>query len=80
MAKITWEELVRMSDEELNEICDCGMFNEAIGGYLILAMQEASFDREDIAKALSHMPFILEDFSAADATAALRKFEGGQDE
>ena len=70
MAKITPAEAAKMTDEEWDEICDFGHLPEVICGYMVLAMQSAGFDRDDIAKAVRGMPSILEDFSASDARAA----------
>lgn len=74
MAKFTFEEVARMTEEEWNELCDFGCFNEAISGYLILAMQDAEIDREEIRKALGSLRVIFDETTAAEARAAWRKF------
>lgn len=50
------------------------MSNDAIYGYLILAMQGAGFSREDINKAITGMYYALDENNAEDAAQAYKDF------
>ena len=74
MTKFTLASVAAMTEEELNNLCDFGCFNEAIQGYLVIAMQDTNFCRDDIEKALSGLYNAFENTSAAEARDAWRNF------
>lgn len=53
--------------------CDLGYFNEAIRGYLILAMQDSGFTPDQIDKALVGLERAFSDANAEEATQAYLK-------
>lgn len=55
-------------------LCDLGYYNEIIYGYLILAMQDTGFSREDINKALGGLYGAFDDTTAAEAQQAYKDF------
>ena len=65
---------VSLTPEQKMMLCDLGYYNEVIHGYLILAMQDSGFDREEIERALSGLNGAFDDTSAAEAKEAYRKF------
>lgn len=74
MAKFTLENVAKMDEADLNELCDFGCFNDAIRGYLVLAMQDAEIDRAKIEQAVNCLQDVFENTSAAEARDAWRKF------
>lgn len=40
--------LVTKSEEEINAMCDCGVFNNIIKGYAIIAMKQVGVTKEQI--------------------------------
>lgn len=64
----------RMTDMERLHIMDMGFYNESIKGYLVRAMKNAEFSREDIAKALGGIRWAFDDITASEAAEEYRKF------
>lgn len=62
------------SKEDLNSLCDFGLYNSVIAGYLIEAMLIAGFRRNSIEKALSGLNGALDVISAHEAEGIYRKF------
>lgn len=56
-----------LSKEERMHLCDMGFYNQTIRGYLILAMQNAGFPKEEIKRALYGLKLAFDDTSAAEA-------------
>ena len=65
-------ELLKLSNEEREEIIQSGFFNAYIEGYCIKAMQKAGFSRSDIEKLDFH--YLFDTVSAADAKKAYDEF------
>lgn len=63
-----------LTEAERLHIMDMGYYNDALRGYLILAMQDAGFGPEDVTKALRAFHGVLDDTSAAEAAEVYRKF------
>ena len=63
-----------MTAAERLHIMDMGFYNESIKGYLVRAMQNAEFDREDIAKALGGLRWAFDEITASEAAEQYRKF------
>lgn len=63
-----------MTEAERLHIIDMGFFNESIKGYLIRAMKNAEFSREDIAKALGGLRWAFDEITASEAAEEYRKF------
>lgn len=63
-----------MTDAERLHIMDMGFYNESIKGYLVRAMKNADFSREDIAKALGGLRWAFDDITASEAAEEYRKF------
>ena len=55
-------------------LMDGGWYNDAIKGYLIRAMKNAEFSKEDIDKALSGLRWAFDDTTAEEAAEVWRKF------
>ena len=72
--RFTIRGVANLTEDQQNQIFDCGCFTEVVRGYLILAMEDEDFSREDIAKVLTYTGSVFEDIPAAEARAAYRKF------
>ena len=55
-------------------LCDLGYYNDVIRGYLILALQDAGFGREEIEKSLGCLSGVFDDCSAQEARQVYQKF------
>ncbi len=62
-----FQKTAQLTEEERNFIFDAGYFNSALQGYLILAMKEAGFEKEDICNALTGLHYALDTTSVAEA-------------
>ena len=61
------EKAFALTKEERLHLCDMGFFNDAIRGYLIQAMREADFQKEEIERALQGLRWALDSVDAAQA-------------
>ncbi len=61
------EKAFDLTEEERMYICDMGFYNDVIRGYLIKAMQEASFEDKEISRALRGLRHAFDDMDAARA-------------
>lgn len=61
------QKAAQLTDEEKNFIFDAGYYNSAVQGYLILAMKEAGFEKEDIRNALTGLHYAMDIASVAEA-------------
>lgn len=61
------QKAAQLTDEEKNFIFDAGYYNSAVQGYLILAMKEAGFEKEDIRNALTGLHYAMDVASVAEA-------------
>lgn len=64
----------QLTEEERFFLCDSGYFNDTIRGYLIQAMKNADFSKEDIDKALGGLRWAFDDISASEAAEKWRKW------
>ena len=64
----------QLTAEERFFLCDLGYFNDTIRGYLIQAMTNADFSKEDITKALGGLCWAFDDVSASEAAEKWRKW------
>ncbi len=64
---------VKVNTTDLSEL-DSGYYNEAIKGYLIKAMQNVDFEREDIKKVLNGIAWALSENTADEATKIYQEF------
>lgn len=55
-------------------LCDTGVYNGVIRGYLIAAMQNAGFEHEKISNALKGLEIAFDEKTAAEAAEIDRKF------
>lgn len=55
------------SKEDLNSLCDYGLYNSTIAGYLIEAMRIAGFKEMDIGKAFRGLRAAFDTVSAEEA-------------
>ncbi len=62
--------LMQMSEEERNALCDSSFFNDYIRGYLVIAMKNNGFSREEILKTVHSLNYIFDECSAAEAKKA----------
>lgn len=58
-----------LTNEERMHICDMGFYNDTIRGYLIQAMKNAGFTKEEIVRALYGLKWAFDDTTAAEAAA-----------
>lgn len=63
-----FEKLLKLTQKEKDEIIDSGLFNTTIQGYTIMAMLQAGFTDEDIAKI--NFPHLFDSISAYEARKA----------
>ena len=63
-----------LTEEERLHICDMGFYNNVIKGYLIEAMRNADFSKEDIMKALDGLKWAFDETTAAEAIEISLKF------
>lgn len=69
MAKV-----LALTHEERMNICDMGFYNDAIKGYLIVAMRYAGFKNEEIKRALRGLTGAFDDKTADEAAAVYDNF------
>ena len=62
------------SKEDLNSLCDYGLYNSTIAGYLIEAMRIAGFEEKDIRKAFRGLSTAVDTVSAEEAKDIYWKF------
>ena len=62
------------SKEDLNSICDYGLYNSTIAGYLIEAMRIAGFKEKDIRKAFLGLSAAFDTVSAKEEKDLCWKF------
>lgn len=62
------------SKKKAQDLCDYGFLNKTISGYLIVAMQDAGFCRDDIRKALLELVQTFDEVNAAEAEMAYLNF------
>lgn len=55
-------------------LMDGGWYNDAIRGYLISAMKNAEFSKEEIAKALNGLRWAFDETTSEEAAEVWRKF------
>lgn len=67
-------ELIILTDEQRHALCDMGYFNTVIYGYLIEAMKNADFTREQIMAVIIGLRNALDATTAAEAEEAYRNF------
>lgn len=67
-------ELIILTDEQRHALCDMGYFNTVIYGYLIEAMKNADFTREQTVAAIRGLREALDVTTAAEAEEAYRNF------
>lgn len=63
-----------LTHEERMHICDMGFYNDAIKGYLIVAMRNKGFKDEDIKRALLGLYWAFNDKTADEAAAVYNNF------
>ena len=71
---IDLKQALAFSKEDLNSLCDYGLYNSIIAGYLIDAMLSAGLQRNSIAKARSGLNGAVDVISAHEAEGIYRKF------
>ena len=49
------------------KLCDMGYYNDAMKGYVMVAMREAGFDERDVMKVVRHMRTALDEKTAEEA-------------
>lgn len=64
--------ILSLSQAEKEELIDSGIFNTVIEGYLIMAMEDAGFSKEEISRI--QFARVFDNASAADALNAAYKF------
>lgn len=67
------KKLTAMTDEQRLLLCDLGYYNEIIQGYMIAAMEQGKFDREDVKRAIHCLHDCFDDLSAAEARKIYRR-------
>lgn len=63
-----------LTAEQRAFLMDGGWYNDAIRGYLISAMKNAEFSKEDIAKALNGLRWAFDEANSEEAAEVWRKF------
>ncbi len=64
--------MLRKKPEEINGMCDSGMFNSIIEGYILLAFD--ALELTEIHKdKLQHVSYLFEEYSAAEARDRAKK-------
>lgn len=71
---IDMNQALAFSKEDLNSLCDYGLCNAVIAGYLIEAMRIAGFKEKDIRKAFQGLSAAFNTVSAEDAKDIYWKF------
>lgn len=64
-----------VSGMDYMRIMDSGMYNDVIKGYLIEAMRNVDFSRQDIERALDGLRWAFDELCACDAFENYRKFK-----
>ena len=59
---------LRMTNEEAEELVDSGRFNSIIEGYCIMAMKQAGFSKEEIARL--DFGYLFDSIAAGEARSA----------
>lgn len=59
-----------LGEDQRHAICDTGVFNATIRGYMIAGMQAAGFDRKQIRDAILGLGYVLDTMTAAEAEKA----------
>lgn len=71
---IDMNQALAFSKEDLNSLCDYGLYNAVIAGYLIEAMRIAGFKEKDIRKAFRGLSAAFDTVSAEEAKDIYWKF------
>lgn len=71
---IDMNQALSFSKEDLNSLCDYGLYNAVIAGYLIEAMRIAGFKENDIGKAFRGLSTAFDTVSAEEAKDIYWKF------
>lgn len=69
-----YERLGDLTDSELLAICDTGIFNDAIKGYLLMALEDIEATEETQRNALDALRLIFDTVPAEQAAEHYRKF------
>lgn len=56
------------------DLCDYGILNDVIRGYLIAAMQDAGFSRDEVRKALLNLAHEFDQLDSNDAEKIYKEF------
>lgn len=70
--RLRWTHSLSVSQVDL--LCDAGYYNDTIRGYLILAAENAGYDRDQIKKLLNGLRLAFSDYDRAAAETYYRKW------
>lgn len=60
-------EAIAVPKEVRYKLCDMGYYNDAMKGYVMVAMREAGFDERDVMKVVRFMRTALDEKTAEEA-------------
>ena len=63
------EKVLTLTEDERMHLCDMGFHNDTIRGYLILAMKNVGFSKDEIERALQGLKSALDDTNAYEASS-----------
>ena len=72
--EIDMNQALAFSKEDLHSLCDYGLYNAVIAGYLIQSMRNAGFQKKSIEKAFQGLHTAFDTLSAQEAEEVFRKF------
>ena len=71
--RLLMAEAIAVPKEVRYKLCDMGYYNDAMKGYVMVAMREAGFDERDVMKVVRHMRTALDEKTAEEAEEVYRE-------
>lgn len=68
------KELSKMSNEDKMLLCDIGVYNDTIAGYMIAALRNSGYGESDIQGAVIALQKAFDDYNAEEATEIYHKW------
>lgn len=71
--RLLMAEAIAVPKEVRYKLCDMGYYNDAMKGYVMIAMREAGFDERDVMKVVRGMRTALDEKTAEEAEEVYRE-------
>lgn len=71
--RLLMAEAIAVPKEVRYKLCDMGYYNDAMKGYVMIAMREAGFDERDVLKVVLGMRTALDEKTAEEAERIYRE-------